>query len=122
MRIRQAFLDAADWIEKNPHLYDFNKDYAPDDCGTPACMWGWVGYFLGMQGEHNHDIAWATGANETDRLYRYNVVVASRAASDANDAASLLRQYADHYHPDNDGHKAASWADCAWSPATEQRA
>ena len=50
MDIYTAVLRAADHIERNPHLFDFNACGTParTDCGTPACALGWIGHFLGI--------------------------------------------------------------------------
>lgn len=45
--IRQAILNAADLIEKSPDRYDFYSNDKPG-CGTPGCMLGWIGHFMGV--------------------------------------------------------------------------
>ena len=45
--VRSAILLAADHIEQHPELFRFTKCRIPE-CGTPGCLLGWIGHFLGM--------------------------------------------------------------------------
>ena len=52
MNIRNAILMAADSIEKYPSLFDFMSNEKPNlDCGTPGCVLGWIGFYLGIDAE-----------------------------------------------------------------------
>jgi hypothetical protein len=46
MNVYEAIMKAADHIERNPHLFDFDKERVPD-CGTPGCALGWTAHFMG---------------------------------------------------------------------------
>ena len=56
MNIHDAVMKAADHIERNPHLFEFDMNPVPHDCGTPGCALGWVGYFM-RTGECAADVA-----------------------------------------------------------------
>jgi hypothetical protein len=67
MSIRNALLSAANKIEANPSLFDFNSIYVPDGgCGSPGCAIGWVAHFRGGAAQHkivsdkrhSHEYAW----------------------------------------------------------------
>lgn len=53
--IRQAILQAADHIEKNPCDFNFYSVDKPE-CGTPGCALGWIGVFMGI--EERRDMCW----------------------------------------------------------------
>lgn len=84
---------------------------APDDCGTPACALGWIGFFAGISGE-NHRAALpllgfsldSDGAigfyTRCDRIHGADDYAWTRSATLC---ASVLRLYADKYHPADDG-------------------
>jgi hypothetical protein len=42
-----AILRAADHIEANPRLFDFERTKVPGNCRTPGCALGWIGHFAG---------------------------------------------------------------------------
>jgi hypothetical protein len=42
-----AILRAADHIETNPRLFDFERTRVPSHCWTPGCALGWIGFFAG---------------------------------------------------------------------------
>jgi hypothetical protein len=49
-QIRGAILRAADTIERDPGLWNWNNTDVPrNDCGTPACALGWIGFHLGIR-------------------------------------------------------------------------
>lgn len=96
--IRSAILRAADRIEREPQRYDFSRIDTPDkdgDCGTPYCMWGWVGFELGMHGVTIDRVADAVGYNMRD-LY---ACCAVGHTADPGIAASGLRAFADLHWP-----------------------
>lgn len=71
MNIRQAILKAADSIEQMPRSYDFWSGYV-HGCGTPMCMFGWIGHHLGMEhGTTNWRVAETIGLASTGDLYRW---------------------------------------------------
>src|ERR1700760_2850261 len=43
----QAILRAADHIDRQPQLFDFERTRIPGNCRTPACALGWIGFFAG---------------------------------------------------------------------------
>ena len=43
----QAILRAADHIERQPQLFDFERTRVPGNCRTPGCALGWIGFFAG---------------------------------------------------------------------------
>lgn len=98
MNIRQAFLKAADTIEAEHSCYQF---YATDveQCGTPMCMWGWVGYHLGMIGKDVWYVANSIG-KECSSLYTLGFESKFKNfETSAASAAGLLRLYADKHFP-----------------------
>lgn len=70
--IRAALLKAADQIEQNPESYNFKTNDKPDGCGSPGCILGWVGAFLGIEsdpefpGAYASDVVDAVGFSWTD--------------------------------------------------------
>jgi hypothetical protein len=47
MNTYQAILRAADHIQANPPLFDFERTRVPGNCRTPGCALGWIGFFAG---------------------------------------------------------------------------
>jgi hypothetical protein len=47
MNTYQAILRAADHIERQPRLFDFERTRVPGNCHTPGCALGWIGFFAG---------------------------------------------------------------------------
>lgn len=47
MNTYQAILRAADHIQQQPQLFDFERTRIPRDCHTPGCALGWIGFFAG---------------------------------------------------------------------------
>ena len=109
--LRQAILRAADWIEKNPSDYSFGSCEVPE-CGTPGCMVGWIGHFLGIEkGKH---FVWDYPCNYGERgitpiigchagtfINRIRPLVPRQfdIYANAKHAAIALRAYAEKYHP-----------------------
>ncbi len=122
-QIRAAILRAADHIERNPQSYDFVRSDTPStDCGTTACMWGWIGYFLGMPAHSlNAQVATACGIGSpgscnTRHLYSF-------CKSCRVDVPNELRRYADKYFPAEaakpvvaEDRQLVSWSQCPWQP------
>jgi hypothetical protein len=110
MNIRQAILKAADHIEQNPHLYEFYQNEVPE-CGTPGCMLGWIGHFLGVRGSVGYQVCPAMGLGEgQDGFIRkgiHELAIEEMGhtrkwpdyATDAKAAARLMRLWADRNHP-----------------------
>ena len=110
MNIYNAILKAADHIERNPHLYDFYRSNVPN-CGTPGCMLGWIGHFMGIPKGANiytavgprlnigiciqSQMGWkgGTGKDPNER----------RPANDATIAAAVMRQFAQRFKPQHTG-------------------
>lgn len=42
-----VILRAADHIQSNPHLFEFERTRVPGNCRTPGCALGWIGFFGG---------------------------------------------------------------------------
>ena len=118
---RNAFLRAADRIERNPSQYDFNKLVVPSDDGGCGCMWGMVGLELGMFNATNIQVALACGISPpgpgrepTGDLYDF---AASRnyfnRTEDAGLAAKAMRAYADARFP-NPRRSLVPFSECSW--------
>lgn len=107
MEIRQAILKAADHVQGHHGLYQFSPNVRPD-CGTPGCMLGWTGFFLGIKADscftdrvakalgHDH-LGLALHALQT--CGPFHLYAKASVDNDADAAASVLRSYADKYHP-----------------------
>ena len=111
MNIRQAILRAADHIESHPELYEFHRNEVPA-CGTPGCMLGWIGYFLGVKGSVVYAVCPAMGLGQgqdgfiRNGIHKLAVEEMKRRGSgwpdyagDAKAAARLMRTWADRHHP-----------------------
>jgi hypothetical protein len=102
--IRGAILRAADRIERDPTSYDYlgGLNVPRHGCGTIACMWGWIGFELGMEaGTCNASVAEAIGASfrSTDHLYSFCRDYGDFPHHEASTAPAALRAYADKYYP-----------------------
>lgn len=107
MNIREAILKAADWIEKNPHLYNFDRTRVPD-CNTPGCMVGWIGHFMGYEpgtrcwqdggAEQIVGVYWGIFCDRIKEFLDYRGVDNSYTVCPIA-AVKGLRAYADKYHP-----------------------
>jgi len=112
MNIRTAILKAADSIEQNPHLFDFDSILVPD-CGSSGCLIGWIAAhsgleyqpFVGSQGLGKYWILGGAkifdliGVKEYELYDRMNLLGANWR-DDALECAKALRLYADKYHPE----------------------
>jgi hypothetical protein len=133
-QIRAAILRAADRIEREPASYNFCKFFVPneDGCGTQACMWGWIGFELGLRGASLMKVARACDVtdvpdvpdvpdgcrNITGHLYSFCV---NFNRMDDGKAHEALRAYANKYFPATNStttrQPVVSWSDCAWKPS-----
>lgn len=99
--IRQALLDAADQIEREPKTYNYDSVEKPQ-CKTPACMWGWVGKFLGIKTDvgsgYLYAVSEAVGFDYVD-VADYGDSLGLDARGNAPDAAKALRLFADRHFP-----------------------
>ena len=114
MNIREAILKAADHIERNPEDFRFTQPAVPDQCGTPGCALGWIGYFLGEPegliwsythldvSEHWLQLGHSTIGAEIfyNRMSALeNGLLWNTWSVNAHRCAETLRKYADKYHP-----------------------
>jgi hypothetical protein len=112
MNIRDAILKAADHIQTHPKDYDFQSNHKPG-CGTPGCMFGWVGHFLNVKSvpaAWNPDKIWMDDVCKVLGHPCLWIALSSLDSShpdymraqlgDAAAAVNVLRAYADKYHPD----------------------
>lgn len=107
MNIRQAILKAADSIEQNPELFEYQESIVPD-CRSPGCALGWIGHHLGMQGKDSmHNVMPLLGYPETYSIRPFStalddlVDIYSGWRRNAIKCAQVLRLYADKYHSDH---------------------
>ena len=106
--IRQAILKAANHIEANPGLFDFQSLEVPG-CGTPGCIVGWVGHFMGVEHGTNcwgDDCVGIMGVESNaffDRMLELQEQDETEEpfTSDVGVAARFMRLYADKYHPES---------------------
>lgn len=106
MNVREAILKAADHIERQPTSYEYVTNSKPD-CGTPGCMAGWLGHFLGVEiggaGVYSEAVAKRLGYKLSTLLdefgrcdksgYGYEHQISPLAA------AATLRVFADKHYP-----------------------
>lgn len=104
MEIREAFLKAADAIEKAPGIFEFGLLNIPDSCGSPGCALGLIGHFLGMNNkEHTigHDVCKAIGIEYDVCFGALTEVTGSNAwIGEPEECVKALRMYADVHHPE----------------------
>jgi hypothetical protein len=108
MNIRQAILKAADSIEQNPDLFDFNSINLPNhECGTPGCALGWIASFLGTEYQlrriFNMPVMQKIMDCSDGAFYRRmrHLPIGYEWKYNHMLCAESLRQYADKYHPDH---------------------
>lgn len=111
MNVREAILKAADHIEVAGRDYRFWAFDVPGaGCGTPACMVGWIGYFLDMAPGTSNNVVKSAIARGHDRNDFYEIIDSLGGFKQAclgrddpqppnADVARALRLYADKYHP-----------------------
>lgn len=101
-----AIMLAADHIEANPNLFDFEAVEIPD-CGTPGCALGWIAHFAGITTDICDTSADFLGVADGHKwrsegaFYRRMRALASH--NWINDSALCvkgLRLYAEKYHGD----------------------
>ena len=127
MNIRNAILKAADHIEANPSLFTFSEIFIPNDCGTPGCALGWIGFFANAAKNMNN--WWANAYKDSPRCTLSAVTDDDHPSEmgidqgvfynrmddlskirhngrfvswhhNAKECATSLRIYADEYHPE----------------------
>lgn len=100
-KVRIAMFQAADVIEIEPSRYDFDRCVVPE-CGTPGCMLGLMGVFLGYQAGEIVDAVCKKSLGISDaEFYRlvdkdYNRV---NCWGDNKSVANALRQFAQEWQP-----------------------
>jgi hypothetical protein len=100
-QIRGAILKTADLFERKPHLYSYRNIEVPE-CGTPGCMLGYIGMYLGVKKGSfvKRDVSCgALGMEPEPTLYALGHENFAGYTSDAAKAVSLLRAYANKYFP-----------------------
>ncbi len=106
MSIREAMLKAADQIEQHPETFDFYSSNIPG-CGTPGCALGWtaafrfglsegVDFFSGFD-SLGRAVGFDNGSDFYDQMN--DIAGSSDWTDEATLCASVMRQYADKYHP-----------------------
>jgi hypothetical protein len=101
MNIRDAILEAAAHIERNPDDFNFHSIEKPSHCGTPGCAIGWIGVFAGIEEEHPSwlsAIKRQTGIDAHD-FYKKMSDIQLGWIFEAASCAITMRLYADKYHP-----------------------
>ena len=109
MRIYDAIMRAADKAQGEPSDYNFWCSSVPDaDCGSPACMLGWIGFFAGTKSRfkginwvRNMDVAVGTlGLQDTGVFYKRCAELLGHAGfvTEPKEAARAMRLYAEKYH------------------------
>lgn len=105
MNIRTAILKAADSIEQNPHLFIFMVTGIPNDCGTPGCALGWIGYHAGITGLAQIQVPPFLGFYEDWKkeveVFYTRLDATNDWRHNAPECAKALRLYADKYHPED---------------------
>jgi len=104
--MRDAILRAAYHIEHNPEQFDFHGIDRPNNCDTPGCALGWIGFFANIDPSGVQCIVKATAtALGTSSAHFYDVMDTCAETSGWIDSAQLcakgLRAYADKYFPAN---------------------
>lgn len=106
--VKDAIYRAANFIESNQNQYDFFNTIKPNDCGSPGCVLGWIGYFYGTEekvaGEiakemfpnFNHPVPEMLFYDELSKIRR-SLGLDQAWQKDANIAAQCLREYANRY-------------------------
>jgi hypothetical protein len=113
-QIRAAILRAATCVEFTNYNFFSSK---VGECGSPMCMWGWIGSELGIpKGASISHVFEPLGL--TDRsLYD----MARGCVSDQVAASNGMRAFADKYFPAANSttirQPVVSWSDCAWKPS-----
>lgn len=100
--VRSAILRTADHIEQHPELFKFIKSTVPE-CGTPGCLLGWIGHFLGMTpGRCISELKQAMNADDTMFYKRLDLVLGGgNWCHNALMCVRGLRLYADAFHKES---------------------
>lgn len=96
-QIYDAMHKAADHIERNPGDYNFFNTFVPE-CGTPGCLLGWVGLFLGRKSGSNLEALEVVGLEGMDFYDLVDEFTGELWLVKADLAAQGLRGYAEKYH------------------------
>ena len=103
MDIRSAILAAADWIEKNPSSYEFQRIQKPSICGSPGCLLGYIGLYAKSNEKESHTISKEILGIRSGEFYaRMDNLLRNepwRVPGWEDNAVRGLRLYADKYHP-----------------------
>lgn len=106
---RQAFLQAADHIDKYPESFRFYRYLVPanDDPGTQACALGWVGHYAKLAPDTCvNKVAFDLGTDERsfyNRLKRcapWWHIDRNRWMYEPKLCAKALRKYANRFFPE----------------------
>jgi alpha-beta hydrolase superfamily lysophospholipase len=98
--IYTAIMKAADHIERNPRLFDFDRIDIPK-CGSPGCAIGWIGHFFGATHETLEGFAMKTllpGGSGKFYVYMNELARTTNWIKSPKQCASTLRLYAAKYH------------------------
>lgn len=99
MNYYEAALKAAERIERHSDEYLFASSDAPQ-CGSPACMWGWLGHFAGIPEDPNYGIYTTVVTRAIGLDWMDATDLADRAGEDftvPEGAAAALRLFAKKY-------------------------
>jgi hypothetical protein len=77
MTLREAILATADLFDSQPDLYQFAESHVPA-CGSPGCVIGWIGHFMGVSVGSNLDVV-ATRMGITERDFYAKMIDAKPA-------------------------------------------
>lgn len=121
MNAYQSILRAADHIQANPQLFDFERTRIPGNCRTPGCALGWIGFFAGKTQARirvmlgfsflHRGIAIVTLDGGSDPVLpvtarefygRMDNLTVGNWREDANVCAEAMRRYAARYHVEID--------------------
>lgn len=101
MNKREAWLAAADFIEKNPERYDYRNGRLPRGIeGETACIWGWTGHFLGGHFDTYSHVSEHCG--QTPFLYMDHMYAAGEDCMSPVHAVKFMRRVADEWFPPKD--------------------
>jgi hypothetical protein len=101
MEIYDAIMKAADQIEWHPETYAFYANEVPGCC-TKGCLLGWIGYFMGVRAGADvfRDVAPLVGLRPTVSLVASSMGRKhNESPFDTEDAARILRRFAERYKP-----------------------
>lgn len=99
MHMRNAILQAADHIEQHPECFDFMVIAVPDNCGTPGCALGWIGFFAQLGVGRHSEVADEMQIHSCDFYDRMDKFVGTKWVESPALCAKGLRSYADEFYP-----------------------